>query len=232
MSLADSAGGTSSDAVILQSGIDWITVTTADPHRGLHLALWASGLLTHQLRLGNIRKPWGMSGFKGHQVGQVQLGHRGDECILRLSSETAATNWRKAYQLSENCSRIDLQVTHRDHRCARSRIRKHYREALRHSAKQKRGPFVTLITGNDGSDTLYLGRRESNIYCRIYAKGVESKDRYLEESVRYEVEIKNRLALLLCRAIAANGSDTDHAIVQVSQLCESRGVVHPFTPDT
>jgi len=88
-----------------------------------------------------------------------------------------------------------VQITIRYKRDAASQISNNYKTAMR---SKKRGDIkraVSLFRSDDGSATLYLGKRSSDKFCRIYEKGIESKLDHYEECVRYEVEFKNKCAV-------------------------------------
>lgn len=213
---------------IISAGCDWITGVTTEEHSSCLLSLWAAQVYKHQKALGNLERPWGMAGFNGFACGQIQLGMRNEEYICRLSSDLAQNSWRELYQRCDNVTRFDVQVTHRNGVDVRRRIRRHYQQALRYSARMKRGPFVTLITGNDGGDTLYLGRRTSDQYARIYNKHVESKLDVFLGCVRYEVEFKNRLAMMVARQMSASGGHVPYAVARSDAFIRKRGLLSPF----
>ena len=213
---------------VVSAGCDYITVTTSTHDGGFALATWASSLSRVALDRGFLRQGWGMAGFSGFSYGQLQIGRRGDECMLRLSSDLARECWRKAYALSENVSRFDLQFTHREKRDPHFRIKKYYRQALKHSKSRKNGPIVTFITGSRGADTLYLGNRQSDWYGRIYNKHAQSKLSFYQGCVRFEVEFHNRLARSVAKACYNAKHDSTAAIAGVNQFITNRMVQSPI----
>jgi hypothetical protein len=216
------------EGTIISAGCDWITGVAKQEHSSCLLSLWAAEVFRHQKSLGNLERPWGMAGFSGFACGQIQIGVREDEYICRLSSELAQQNWHELYKRCDGVTRFDVQVTHVNTFEARNRIRAHYRQALHFSAKQKRGPYVTLITGNDGSDTLYLGRRTSDQYGRIYNKGVESGVPAYHNAVRFEVEFKNQLAVSVARQMSSYAGHAPYAVARTNAFLEVRGLSSPF----
>jgi DNA relaxase NicK len=50
------------------------------------------------------------------------------------------------------------------------------------------------MEGDDGGYTLYIGKRSSRVYARLYNKEVESDDAYYEGAWRYECELHNATA--------------------------------------
>jgi hypothetical protein len=211
----------------LTTGIDWITVTAKSKKRCIALAEKAATLLRSEVHSGNFRKPWGMSGFSGFKAGSVQLGRRNDEVMVRVSGDLAHTNWRELYEISDNCSRIDLECTSRNTSDARRRIRRHWKEARRFGSQRRRAPFVGHFSGNDESETLYLGRRVSDIFIRIYDKGRQSKLEHFSNSVRYEVELKGERARAMAFDLSRTNSEMSTVISRVAGFLAKRGVHCP-----
>jgi DNA relaxase NicK len=210
-------------AILLSWGCDWITGVALDAQSSYSLSSWCAGVMRNQRDVGNISRPWGMAGFSGNACGQAQIGRRDDECIVRLSGDAAARHWRKVYQLSDSVSRLDLQVTIRHTDEPRRRIRRNHARCLRWTKKQVRGPAVTIVSGSDGSDTLYLGKRQSNVFGRCYNKGVQSGEKWMQGATRYEVEYKGKAALLVARRLSQNNRPFRPVCGLVSTFFEKRG---------
>lgn len=62
---------------------------------------------------------------------------------------------------------------------------------------------INIIQGVDGSATLYVGSRQSDKFCRLYDKGIQSK--LGGDWKRLEVELKGDVAKQYARVVAANG---------------------------
>jgi len=217
------------DDTLISAGVDWITAVALEEVSSLKLSLLASTLMRHQVEIGNLKRAWGMAGFTGFAAGQVQFGMRGDETILRLSSGTAEMHWKQLYRESDRVTRIDVQATLRTKLEPRDVIQTHWDEARIDSGKHKRGPSVSLVTSNDGSDTCYLGKRSSCIFGRIYNKGIESKLAEYKRCVRYEVEYKGKASILLARRLAQASSSRSLAVEYIHSFLLTRGVVSPFS---
>jgi hypothetical protein len=67
--------------------------------------------------------------------------------------------------------------------------------------QQGKTPYVQLIRNNEGGETLYIGKRTSDLLTRIYRKRVIGV-----ECLRWELELKGRLA----RGLVERGGLTDH----------------------
>lgn len=211
----------------LSSGIDWITVTSTTRKSCVSMADKAAQLVKYEVQSGNIRKPWGMSGFTGWKAGSIQFGKRDDELMVRLGSKLAHDNWRYFYALADNCSRIDIECTTRTDADACRRVRWHWKEATRYQQQRARQAFVGHYSGNDKSETLYLGRRISDVFGRIYDKGRQSGLDHYQNSVRYEIELKGNRARQTAIELFEEESESLAVSMRVAGFLRKRGVVLP-----
>ena len=209
-------------------GVDWVTFTANDMHDAERLLAWSSEAVTTQMRLGFQRKGWGLSGFTGFQCGQVQYGVRNREAIVRLSGETADNSWRLLYELSTNCSRVDIQCTSRNDTSAAQRIRKYARQAQAYSREKAGRSSTTLLFCTDGGSTVYLGKRQSERMGRIYDKGVQSGQSYWSEAVRHEAEFKGAAAWSIIRTLFRARDNYTPCAQVLRGFFERRGVTLPF----
>lgn len=177
--------------------MDWLTVTTPEPVSSAILALHIAGIVDHQKQLGALEHAWGMSGFSGFRVGEIEFGRRGDEFMVRLMSETAGRSWREIYDLGQSVTRLDLQVTVEMNRDCQPIVWEYYRRANQKSLEKKRGPSNRVILGNDGGATLYCGERTSTRFGRCYAKGPQSKLPQFKTALRFELQLNGKLAKLV-----------------------------------
>lgn len=186
---------------IVSAGVDWITVTTPDSASSAQLAMHIGGIVDYQRQRGAIEKAWGMSGFTGFRVGEVEFGTRGDEMMVRLMSNAALNSWRRVYELGGSTTRLDLQVTVEMGADCQDLVWDYYRRANLKSAEKARGPRNRVILGNDGGATLYCGDRTSNRFGRCYAKGPQSKLQLYKTCLRFEVQYNGKLAKVISRKL-------------------------------
>lgn len=213
--------------VLLSSGVDYLTVTTTQSKWSDPLRLRCSEIFRTEHERGNVVRGWGMAGFSGFKVGQIQIGQRDQEAIVRISSNLAQRQWREVFELAQNATRLDLQVTIRWAQPASRVLKRNHRAALAHARQFKRPPTVRYIAGNDGGQTVYLGSRQSNKFGRAYDKGVESGLVEFENSVRYEVQYQGALAQLVANKLFSLSSPSPAIIGRVAQFFNSRGVPLP-----
>lgn len=164
--------------------------------------------MSSQQRAGNVVRAWSMSGFEGMKCGQVQCGTRGVETIVRLTGEYAAPNWRRFYQLADNVSRLDMQVTVDSHLKASTVVAKHYGQAARARRKNGRFPKVWECRDSDGPATLYFGKRVSELFARVYDKYSQAGEGWPRGAVRYELQCNGQQAMLNAKKVYGASSES------------------------
>jgi len=195
--------------VLVDAGIDWFTTTATDRKTATLLLLKAENYLSQEARSGCYIKPWKMAGYSGWRCGRLEYGIRDDGAIVRLSSGLAAIEWWYVFQITGRCSRIDLQVTLRHIDGPTIPISRLSRKIKRFYKGRKDGPTITEWRDSDGGHTLYLGKRQSDLYFRCYNKEAQSSDPKFMGCVRLELEIKNRVTLSVIESLMSY--ETIHA---------------------
>ena len=206
-------------------GIDWITVTAQDPAKIERLRSMAYSLIECQLGEGNFGRPWYQSGYQGVLCGHIQYGERDDGAILRLGSHLAKDYWMRLLEMSDNITRLDLQVTVRTTLEPSSVVHRHYREIQRHRRPFRKPPRLSRICDADGGYTLYTGRKCSDVMGRIYDKESESKLKHYAGCVRYEVQFGGKRARLLANLISRCHSDLLSVARAVLMFFQTRGAL-------
>lgn len=215
---------TTINPVLVHAGIDWITVTALGGRKSKNLFASGEWLCRESVRKGNDLKPWTMSGFIGQKSGSTQYGTRGDEVIVRLSSDMAHDYWKEVYDDADNCTRLDLQATYRLNCEVAPIIDRHFAQAKRVQEGRKRAPTVSMLSTNNGPSTLYLNRRASETFARIYDKGAESKLDHLRRCIRYEVELKGNEAARWSAYLRPHVDSDNAAALHAIQFFEKRGI--------
>jgi len=182
------------DTPLFEAGIDYFTVTGKGGQPTRQLAAFGAELLSDERKAGNEYRGWGMAGFNGFKAGCVQLGERGKEVILRVSGVGAMAAFREAMTHADSISRLDTQFTVRTAKDAPTVIRRCYRSAKRLRDRRHTRGCVSILQSTDSSSTIYLNRRSSEVFGRIYDKGRESKLDHYWNAVRFETEFKGKMA--------------------------------------
>lgn len=198
----------------IDAGVDWITSTCDDPQRARKLATRADYWLAQEVSRGNDRKPWTFSGYRGYCAGHVQTGERHDGLIVRLGGNMAQRHWLDVWTLAQRVSRLDTQYTVQFNVDPSQIITKLHTQAKRWSKKGKAPRQFSAYLNSDGSSTLYLGSRQSEVFVRMYDKQRESRALCFQGCVRFETEWKKDRA----KVVAAHLANTPDVATECASL--------------
>lgn len=213
-----------------ESRVDWLTVTCTDPQRRSPFLEYAATILNKAQPETEPGRPWHWKGYHGIHKGQLTYGRRDDSDIIQLSSDAAHLYGLGLWDLASGCTRIDLAVTVKPKGEVSDAIRTHYDEARAYRKLNRPSLDVRAILGNDKWQTVYIGSRSSDLFARIYDKGAESGLSDYDGSIRYEVEVKGKVA---DRCFTTLGATSDRAAWirnVVHQHFARRGVEPAFGP--
>lgn len=216
-----------SEVQLVDIGVDWLTATSFDRQKGARMGQLAVQMMRREEVLGCMPKSWGMAGYQGWSTGSVQTGERDDSIIIRLGSLLARSSWRLAYECSDGVSRLDCQYTLRSGLAPARLIKRHYAQAKNHLGKDRRPGTVSLFTSSDGSSTLYLGKRTSEQFGRVYDKGAESGLEEYDGAVRYEVEFKGDRAKQVALLLSQCTNEYLEVSIRVNTFFQDRGISPP-----
>jgi hypothetical protein len=182
------------DLPVTSVGPDWLTGTTADRERSDRLEHFAMFLLRRREQEGYEVRDWYGNGFSGDATDGISIGIRGEEAMVRLSGEMALRYAGVTMEMLDHVSRIDWQVTLHDEDTKRD-----WADIVTWTVEQdervKKGTTtITQIASNRGGKTLYIGRRVSERFFRVYDKTAESEGLYADRTWRFEVEYKGKRA--------------------------------------
>jgi hypothetical protein len=209
------------------AGVDWITCTQSREFPEKHLGNVAFELLESEESAGNVCSPWSSRGYVGYQAGGVRVGLRPDSWCVQLSASVARDNWKQVYQERTNLSRLDVQTTIQFETPQPYIIKTLHRDALEPHKRNGRPSERRLISSTTKGDTLYIGRRVSQVYLRAYDKGVEQQSDEAGRLLRYEVELKGDRARQVAASIYKASSEHEAAQALVSHLFRREHVRAP-----
>lgn len=181
----------------LEVAFDWITATWK--HDNLLCADHIQACIAYEqvlLRNGHMQEVSSWQGYAGRKTGSFFVGERDDGYIIRVSGSLAHSAFTSIYRPDMHVSRLDAAVT----AWCSPHLSELGLDALKSArfakmAGEVKNPVtITHYEGDDGGFTLYLGKRSSKVYARLYNKEVESKDAYYEGAWRYECEMHNHTA--------------------------------------
>lgn len=225
-----------STGTVIESQVDWLTVSAHGEDASQNLIDLAHGLAGEEKQKGNREKPWRLMGYEGTHIGAVEYGRRDNASgMLRLIGDVAHRQLAKALSVSDIVTRLDIAATWQatppdpllganTYAMAEWFYRSHPRSAL-----------PSRVQDAAGGQTVYLGRRESEYFLRVYNKGAESlakgddqeADRY-RSCWRYELEVKGPVSQTMAQLLADHEDPGRYIQGYLYAYCEAHGIAPPF----
>ncbi len=209
--------------VVVERGIDWITGTARQETRRRETEAIGRLLVDLEKVKGNQLTRWRFEGYEGFASGGASWGWREDTTILRLSGACAAANATTCLPVLDNVSRLDLQVTARQETSTPDLGAKAL--VAVHQAATNRGRYLNTkgVVDNGAVSTVYVGRRTSDRFGRLYDKRLESDDARYQDCWRWEVEYKKGRASFLATRLLQSESPEDDLLRTVHHYWAVRG---------
>lgn len=203
---------------------DYISVTGIDSSSLGSLHHRATQIFRVEADRGNRVRPWGMSGFRGWRCGSVEIGTLDHKVLVRVAGALANDSWTTLFEVSQNCSRLDLQTTVIVKDGVQKRIERCRRIAERFSSAHNDTLRVRWVREHAGGYTLYLGSRKSNCFGRVYDKWEKEKLDHYRDCVRFEVQYQDDLANHVARTLYGNTPRWPSIASHVRAFFRNRGL--------
>ena len=220
----DGQGTLPHPATLISAGVDWLTATAYRTSGNDSFDMLGRELVERQAALGHEVKTHKAGGYHGLQTEGVSRGVRHDTYIIRLSSDVAHDNWRAVAALATNISRCDVEITFEFDKAVPDFIANNQHLALSHGGARGRRRNVTLIQSTSQGDSLYLGKRTSDVYARVYDKGREQKIAPAGMLYRQEVEYKAERAAQVVTHLTEATCEVTEATALVCSYMRSAGL--------
>lgn len=219
-------------SVLVESRVDWLTVTSTTPRKVGNLESLGRELVKKCEADGDQPQPWHWRQYSGQHCGPVTYGIREDSDILQLAGPLADEWFDTVYAMADKVTRIDLCVTVRYEPEKEGVASGIYKQGVEWSDKRGTGPGFTLITNSRGGSTAYIGARISDLYGRVYDKWRESQDDRYRGCWRWEVEIKGDPAGRAAAALHASGNRPGRCASTVHRFFSRRGCQPEWDSDS
>lgn len=211
-------------------GCDWVTLTYAPGTIVFDRCLWDGRQWIQDwcqpFTAGFAVKPWRAQGYAGWQCGPARIGRRDDSAIVIISSSVVGKPVYLPYLDDARCTRLDIRLdcyyesfdAEMDHIAEA--------DALSHRSGRPGRPYLVLpVRPNPGHNTLYIGKRESPLFVRLYNKQGESGGRPEYKGCwRLEVELKDEAANDTFHSLRSVGFAEDVATDCCLAYCADRGL--------
>lgn len=220
---------------VLESAVDWLTVSSELPRARELWPLRALALLDRERRAGNRLVPFRLNQYQGQACGRARVAWSGDRILVQLSGAFADTYWRTFWRERSFVSRLDIAVTVRYPEPNPGVAASAYADACAYRDAHPRAALPTLIQNAEGGATLYVGRRSSGRLMRVYNKEAEcvaqgdddGAERY-RNAWRFELETHDNDALALGLTLDDSPDAGSTIRFVVAHFLEQHGVPVPF----
>src|ERR1700754_2543914 len=188
--------------IIFDAGIDYITCFSASKDGRRRFLELADGWVTESRNAGEAESPASRFGFEGYRGNHWFFGVRTDGLLATASGSLAPIAARELIAASTNVSRLDFQVTYvLDYEDPYLAVNEFNRlESMPNKRGRPHG--YSLVFSRPKGQTLYVNKRTSDAFGRLYDKGAECGLYPVGNVWRWELELKRRTALhhaMVCR---------------------------------
>lgn len=210
--------------------VDWVTFTSNRNASRDALSRFAYEYLEHSLGQGNRSKLWSSFGYDGWDIGGMRWGRREQDDLCQLRGEVAETYWRTYLPLASGVSRLDLAATVQFKEHPITIVSDAYNQVLDTALDLPIVRNYAKITSLKGGDTLYVGKRSSTQFGRLYDKGLQSKEKSFANCIRWEVELKKEVAWSVSQHLARASNHATWISAYVYNWFKERMIECPWRP--
>lgn len=214
-------------AKLKDAGIDYIRLTTAEKPSQDRLRMFYLKIANQDRIEGYKETRGGAFGFVGDKTRHALYGVKDGWTMLQVSGRAAKHSYALAVP-GNQCTRLDLQLTYQFEADSVSEAMEDiYMElnAAKHFAHRPRA--ITRVQAGYKTQTIYIGKRASDVFIRIYDKYEESGKEEHKDCIRFELELKGRVSKAVWKQLQENETTLPALLQMVASQCESMGVEMP-----
>lgn len=215
------------DAKLIDAGIDYIRLTTDSSSGQNALRSYYLQIRNQDVLAGYEEKKGGCFGFMGDKVRHALYGVKEGWTLLQVSGRAAKGTYMLA-NADNQCTRLDLQLTYRvDADEVQLDMEDIYMQLNAHKNGAHRPRAVKRIQEGYSTQTIYVGKRASDVFIRIYDKYAESGKEEYKDSIRFELELKGRVSKEVWRMFQEGELTLLRLLELVRDECKRQGVDMP-----
>lgn len=208
----------------IDSGVDWLTCTARGKAARRRFLAQGETILKEDAGRGVEITSARIRDYTGFRSSGLFVGSRRDDDLIVMSGSRAAAQWKDIAPLATNVSRLDLQVTVWTHGEQPALSRWYYQRVRRLPPQRGRPRSFSLIQTHPAGDTLYVGKRQSDCFGRIYDYATAHAKGEARTLWRYEVEFKRHLASRYAHSLSGDGVHPGHVESIVAGWMDTRGI--------
>lgn len=217
-------------AEVISKGVDWMTCTSKVGESKHDMRVLACNTFQRAVDSGETPKARKLQGYDGYAIEGFFHGEREGSGMAVMSGHRANDLWRAFGSVSDNVSRMDLQVTvwtilERPHV---ARIIHEQIKRGEHGNIRVRN--ATYIEGHPNGETVNLNKRRSDNCARVYDKASEGSMGLPRTIWRYEVECRRRVAVSINSALRSTHTPAEATLRYVWDWFDRRGIRPIFAP--
>jgi hypothetical protein len=210
-------------------GIDYITATEKHGAFEGRFERIADSYLQQKRDAGGDVRQASRLGYRGHQTEHFFFGRRPEDDVLIVSGREASPLAKSIIDAASNVSRLDLNVTVWTHGEQCNLAVENYRRLCASRRAAHRQGRISLTTSKPDGDTLYVNKRTTDHFGRLYDKAAEASIAPPGTVWSYEIEVKRRCAMACATAASASGSIPSYTRDYVHQWWTAKGINPTFT---
>lgn len=211
-------------------GVDTLTCSAAWEGGIFSFIDLAQGLQREEAVHGSKVSPFKRGSYRGAQTAHVGIAFAPGRVLAEVRGNVAHEFWPHFLERAEKVSRIDVEVSARQHPYDHDMALRLYL-GEREKAKQRGRPAKFRMQGeSDGGTTLYIGTGASRYQARMYERFYKTKNAEDREVWRYEVQCRRERAQQMADLISRSGSVCQELQGYVHSHFTQRGVLPIFNP--
>lgn len=214
-----------SPLVILESRLDWLTVTCKPNKRqdilNSRVNAWFREREAEGFSVQSFRTPF----YEGRRTAGLAYGGREQDCMVSVSGEMAQRRGPQLITWADNVSRLDAQLTMVEPDISTNWASYVDKIAGLHASVRCGETSTRLTTSRPAGVTSYIGSPSSDRLLRCYDKHAESDGVYPAGAWRFEVQWRHK------RALVASGNLLERSCDPQAVLSAVCGAYRDFAID-
>jgi len=215
-------------ATIVSTGVDWVTASAEEGAKAELLREYGLRLIGTEAGKGERMYEWGNHGLSGWRTRHAVCIWSDQRTVVELHEHLSHDQWGDVLELSDNCSRFDVETTVRQEPFDRQLAIREWEDSLGRRTEAGKEPYYDLYARRGKGNTLYIGSGASRYKARLYDKGRESREAVWRDCWRYEVQARRERASQMADQFRASDDPERDMAALVHSHFDARGVVPIF----